>query len=752
MLRTYAAIPHKPGPEAGGLVLNSDYGDGPMITRIEGAGNGGKVLDLTEESRVAIVNSAAGISHTPVYKGGYGPANLKVYDPTIVADNAYELKLDGIDGDNYWSMSDLTSGLRIGADLTIGDDNEQILKGTDPTYAWGMSLKVGETAPPGDADAVNNGFLEATIAFSDNTARWLTGVADQDGSVPQNWVRSGTSGSAPVDYVGLDDDEIYEAVINGTWAPYKLTSKDSFGPKWRGIAEAQIRLEFINSVDVVITADRSMWSRAAVIETSPFSILTGADQFSLRTGMSVDKDGSTATGPDNNDYPTGMGWFPGYAVNVETGERLNIAYGENSAIGDPSENAQDMMWNPSGTVLSSSGEPYLGGGHFIYVFDHQGDRTTKDVPKYDACDFIYNSLSSGNNTAKRDVWKDCMWTSLPLLVDGKDFLSSEVTVRLRVSKPYERFVNRDKINMAGDVLSPSTEYYVSKGSVTYNGVSYGRTPGAGSFDVSIGAGGNSGDEFRILVNGVDVSGIMEYAADDSATAAVVAAAINKFQSEPEYTATANVNSITVTAEIGTGASVNGHVITDQIISGVAPSMIANVVNVAGADEIRFTTDGAGGTFTGTGEAVTPSPTNDFNPYYSFGTGDLATVEGSNAAAVEALSEIRAVPNPYYSFSAYERDQLDNRIKLTNLPSDCKIRIYTTSGTLIKEINRAVGSNNTLGAEIGNQADTSTDWDLKNQKGVPIASGLYLIHIDAPGIGERVIKWFGVIRPVDLDSF
>jgi len=48
--------------------------------------------------------------------------------------------------------------------------------------------------------------------------------------------------------------------------------------------------------------------------------------------------------------------------------------------------------------------------------------------------------------------------------------------------------------------------------------------------------------------------------------------------------------------------------------------------------------------------------------------------------------------------------------------------------------------------------TSINWDLKNHARIPIASGVYLIHVDVPGIGEHVIKWFGVMRPVDLDSF
>ena len=43
-------------------------------------------------------------------------------------------------------------------------------------------------------------------------------------------------------------------------------------------------------------------------------------------------------------------------------------------------------------------------------------------------------------------------------------------------------------------------------------------------------------------------------------------------------------------------------------------------------------------------------------------------------------------------------------------------------------------------------------DLKNDFGIPIASGLYIIHVNAPGIGEKVIKWFGALRPIDLDTF
>jgi len=42
--------------------------------------------------------------------------------------------------------------------------------------------------------------------------------------------------------------------------------------------------------------------------------------------------------------------------------------------------------------------------------------------------------------------------------------------------------------------------------------------------------------------------------------------------------------------------------------------------------------------------------------------------------------------------------------------------------------------------------------LKNNAKVPIASGTYLIHVDGGEFGEKVIKWMGIIRELDLDSF
>ena len=105
----------------------------------------------------------------------------------------------------------------------------------------------------------------------------------------------------------------------------------------------------------------------------------------------------------------------------------------------------------------------------------------------------------------------------------------------------------------------------------------------------------------------------------------------------------------------------------------------------------------------------------------------------------ALEEVNVVPNPYYSQSGYEFDQLDNTVKFTNLPENCTITIYNTNGTLIRRYFKA-------------SPDKYLDWDLTNQVGVPIASGVYIIHIEVPNVGERILKWFGTIRPADFNNF
>ncbi len=136
---------------------------------------------------------------------------------------------------------------------------------------------------------------------------------------------------------------------------------------------------------------------------------------------------------------------------------------------------------------------------------------------------------------------------------------------------------------------------------------------------------------------------------------------------------------------------------------------------------------------------TPVDASQGNPLYKVNTESVAPVKKTQASVDEDLEKISIVPNPYYGYSEYEQDQLDNRVKLVNLPEVCTITIYNVSGTLVRQYKK-------------DDKSSQLDWDLKNFTGIPVSGGIYYIHVNAPGKGEHVIKWFGVLRPIDLNSF
>jgi hypothetical protein len=77
-------------------------------------------------------------------------------------------------------------------------------------------------------------------------------------------------------------------------------------------------------------------------------------------------------------------------------------------------------------------------------------------------------------------------------------------------------------------------------------------------------------------------------------------------------------------------------------------------------------------------------------------------------------------------------------EIGSTPERCNISIYTVSGKLVKRFSK----DNPL---------TSLDWNLTNHANIPIASGVYLIHVDAPGVGERILKALISMRTVDLQD-
>ena len=139
-------------------------------------------------------------------------------------------------------------------------------------------------------------------------------------------------------------------------------------------------LSQLPSVRIVFTADTSKWTRCPVVEMcDDYTQAEGeARRFSARAHKSVNKLGDTLVGaataadlanPNSPAYISayGMGWFPGYAINTVTGERLNIMFGEDSRY--VQHNGRDMIWNPSYTTVDGTQDYVFGGRHYIYVLN-----------------------------------------------------------------------------------------------------------------------------------------------------------------------------------------------------------------------------------------------------------------------------------------------------------------------------------------------------------------------------------------------
>jgi hypothetical protein len=642
-IRSYSAVPHNPAPEAGGTIQYAEYGSGVVITKLEGKGNGMMDLELTADSEQDILENT--IASTVTYAAGHGPVDIRVVDPLRVPIADFELRVAGDDADledavdAYWTLTNLT---------LLNDDNPDndykavhessssiALLNEELLLNWGISVTVHQYAYPLDGKFTEP--VHASITFDDPARPWLLGIPDAEGFNQLNWIRAGNQEGAsdvPSEVIfndlktgnPLDEDEVYEGILGGTWAPYCLVSYTgdvelpsgevvklpNIAPTidgYEGDLSPFSGISGLNNVDVVITSDKSKWTRCPVLEMQSVEELAqnGGEKLSLRRHPSVDKNGryegqsgynSSEANPNSN-QPIGMGWFPGYAIDLGTGERLNMAFGEDSWLG--AENGKDMLWNPSPNIYGGVGGGfgggsaiYAGGQHWIYVFKNSQyeEGTENRMPAYDGGSYLWENLENNASTTNvRRVFRACTWVGSSLLNDDYEMLSPEeglipndVRIRLRVAKAYEKY-----------------------------------------------------------------------------------------------------SSSNIDAE-----------------------------NYDGADNFN-------------------------NPLYTFSTRDVATFTQQDTILSSILDDINVVPNPYYAFSQYETSKLDNRVKITNLPEVCTVRIFNLQGTLVRTFMKA-------------DPLTSVDWDLKNERNVPIAGGVYIIHIDVPGGGEKTLKWFGIMRPTDLDNF
>ncbi|GAA5225089.1 hypothetical protein [Membranihabitans marinus] len=440
---------------------NAEYGSGIQITKVDGQGTGENYLNISQETRDAIMDGS--YDGKLKYERGGAPIEVNIYNPLEVQNGQYLLRFvdsnmedDVLDTDARWELINLDNP----EDVLVSDRSIEALN-EQAVSKYGFSITVGQVEQVGKTEDEDGGVIGGSIIFSDNNNPWLGWVED-DVQPFYNYLKTDLG---EIDNK-LDPNKAFGTSFNGLFpfylADYRSSEEFYLSPGWFNFTGSSIMherssLETLNNVDIVFTSDKSKWSRCAVLETAlpnyyqsdlggVYKTIGNSLNLEMRGSPSVGKEDNNGDGlPDPDGDGIGMGWFPGYAIDVETGQRLNILFGENSVysevndatLSSAGEIGGDMMWNPDGELIYPNGQPDASvyksfGQHYIYVTNSA----------YDECAEIRTRLLPGTSfLSKIRAIEQFMWTGIPLTNGtmtsyAEGLIPNETTIQLRVNRPY----------------------------------------------------------------------------------------------------------------------------------------------------------------------------------------------------------------------------------------------------------------------------------------------------------------------------
>ena len=735
--KPYVGIPHDAKQENGGTIVNCEYGTQPMITRVEGQGNGGFFLDMTDETRDQILKN--GKVDKITYKNNYGPINVKVVNPLKVQANDYVIKFvepeDSVVTPNTtWVLQVLDENgnvqEEIPSDVAISVVNEQLINYEDPQTKLiidhGLSITILDYPFQIHQEnlatwVANNGgntyknissysqvdLIGSSITYADESKQWLSGVVDMDGNYPGNWIRSGVQEAGPWDDAGGQNGVEDEYSKWKTEDFFQLMRGGTLNASWSSRAWKDPNSQFEKVLG-------GTW--APYVLSSPYYAGPQA-KF-----ISPDWIGPKKVGSDNDAAPTPhywafqdmakTAWSPGYnqtltnlysvdivltpdkskwtrCIVLESCDDYSLSEG-NALPYEPRKHASvDKNGNPDGTGEGMGWFP----GYAINV--ETGERLN--------IMFAENSADTANN--------------------GNDMLFNPTNVYA---------MDRD-----GNPMSEETYNYMFTNYPEMYGDLYGAPCWGGRHYVYI--VGSSGNTCSVYYrnNSQKRNFQSEYDCGAYDEGQWLMDKFNSFVNNTNYNDTKNrknKKSQLFNNVMWTSIPMPAFMQENNWLSNEATIKIRVT-----RPYMRFSS----------GVDMGPEVTeNDNYPMYSFTTKNIAAQTGvamGTDLAKEVLDKINIVPNPYYGYSTYEGGALETYVKIVNLPSyedganQVTISIYTVSGILVRRLTKG-------------DATTFVDWDLKNSANIPVSSGIYIIHVNAPGIGERTLKFFAAMRPTDLNAF
>jgi hypothetical protein len=97
------------------------------------------------------------------------------------------------------------------------------------------------------------------------------------------------------------------------------------------------------------------------------------------------------------------------------------------------------------------------------------------------------------------------------------------------------------------------------------------------------------------------------------------------------------------------------------------------------------------------------------------------------AAKQAVDKINVFPNPYYGINASETSREVKFVTFSHLPRTAKLRIFNLAGVLVRVLDKPDDNSQFM------------TWDLNNGHNLPVASGIYIVHIDMGDLGTKILK-------------
>ena len=711
----YTAIPHMSGPEANGLVVNTEFNDGPEITRVTGTGDGYTIgsdratIDLKQDQIDNILfnrsNPTNRILH-PTYVRGRGPVDIRIYDPIKVTPATFELWLtDTSTGYTFFNTLQFDSSYTPINTLTVPGPIYSIRAGQRITSDYtGLPKNVTITQVTGSGPYTIT--LSQPITAND-TVYTYPNVQFRIESDSRWVLRNVTTGQIDTSVKSIESpyDQLfpeYGFSVNMS----QVTAPGEYPSGGNGVIEGTLqfsnRNEWLSFIPDIDNFNPLNWILAG--NNTDNTLYPSPDYKDPATGNSFD-------GAQFFEKILGATWAPYKLVSYNSTNVDFIAPGA-AISGFPPPQEKDSLF-------------YLGSVDVVF---------TPDQSKWSRCVVFemgnvsaQNENGQGKNLLRRHRSLD--------LVNGQLVESSDPNDMGRSWFPgYAINVETgERLNIAF-----SEDSYLQ----SENGGDMKWNPTDATFTDTLGL--LAGGKHYVYVFGHKNPETPGHPNMDTANYSPAYDSCNWIFNKLDGVIPP-VNTSNKRIRVQTAWKDCMWVSCPLLVTGQGLLSSEAKVRLRVTKPYRqYETD------------VQNSPNNNF-PFYTFGTYDLAPKVNQTDVAKSALDYINVVPNPYYAYSNYESNQLDNRIKIVNLPNKCVITIYTVSGAMVRQFKRDAGGgnnyDNTSGAKFPDiNLESSIDWDLKNNKGIPVASGMYLIHVSADGIGERTLKWFGVMRPVDLDTF